>query len=57
MERHAAHTPRTRRASACAAGARALRERLRNFSHFFVSGLHGFNLQNYVNEALLFFFF
>ena len=57
MERHAAHTPRTRRASACAAGAPALRERLRNFSHFFVLGLHGFNLQNYVNEALLFFFF
>jgi len=34
MERHAAHTPRTRRASACAAGARALRERHHNFSHF-----------------------
>jgi len=34
MERHAAHTPSTRRASACAAGARALRERHHNFRHF-----------------------
>jgi hypothetical protein len=34
MERHAAHTQRTRSASACAAGALALRERDNNFKHF-----------------------
>jgi hypothetical protein len=39
MEHHAAHTPRTRRASACAAGALALRERLRCASETIILGI------------------